>query len=382
MLKVLIFTCRQSAQRINYYNALGKLCDLTVVAERQTPKEVLDAYNAYPETYKTIYLHGIPMFGYMAFCPGVLEILRKNKEYDAIIVEQYFTPTAPISINYLSRHKVPFIISADGRFIFEKERNYKRKLKSSLISKATLWMTGGKESIKYLAHYDADPARTKIFRFASYKENDQPDHQITKEEREAIRKELGINEEKVILSVGRQVQGKGFDVLLRAFGNLNLRKGEAGLYILGGDPNEECQEILKNMDTTNIHFPGLANKETLKLYYTAADMLAFPTRYDVWGFPVTEAISFALPIIVTDQCKAGLELIKDEINGYLIESDDVDTLADRIKRLLENEEKRQDMAKANYLLSKEYNSEKMAESVFEIISDFSKEISAGNAHKK
>ena len=382
MLKVLIFTCRQSAQRINYYNALGKLCDLTVVAERQTPEEVLDAYNAYPETYRTVYMRGIPMFGYMALCPSVLKILNKHDEYDAIIIEQYCTPTALISINYLHKRKIPFIISADGGFISAGESKKKYEFKRSLISKATYWITGGKGGVEYLSYYGADPVKTGIFKFSSYSKKDQPDHQPTNEERSMARKKIAIKEDKVILSVGRQVHGKGFDVLLKAMQRLKATTENVGLYILGGEPNEECQAILNEMDSAHIYFPGLVSKEELKIYYEAADFLIFPTRYDVWGYPVNEAMSFGLPIIATDQCKAGLELIEDGVNGYIIRVDDVDALAERMKELLDDGQKCAEMGNANYLKSKEYNSEAMADSVFEIISDFSREISAGNARKE
>ncbi len=374
MLNVLIFTCRQSSQRINYYNALGKLCNLTVAAERKTPDDILQAYNVSPENYKAIYMHGIPMFGYMAFCPGVIDILKKHNNYDAIIIEQYSTPTALISINYLYRHHIPFIISADGGFTNVNEKTLKHKFKKSLISKASLWMTGGKGSIEYLAHYGANPERIKIFKFSSYSKTDQPNHQITEEEKNEIRNILGITEKKVLISVGRQVHGKGFDTLLRAIERLNPSTKDVGLYILGGSPNEECQELLGHMDTTNIHFPGLISKDRLKLYYQAADIFVFPTRYDVWGYPVNEAMSFGLPVITTYDCKAGLELIEEDINGYLVQAEDIDSLADRLQRLLSNDKKCEDMAIANYLKSKEYTSESMAESIYEIVSDFSKGI--------
>lgn len=382
MLRVLIFTCRQSGQRMNYYNALGKLCDLTVVAERRTPDDILEAYNVRPENYKVIYMRGIPMFGYMALCPGVLNVLKGHKEYDVIIVEQYSTPTAAIAINYLSRHKIPFVISADSGFANGGERSYKRRVKAALISKASLWITGGKASVDYLAYYGANPARTRIFKFSPYSREDQPEKQTSDEERNAVKKELGIKETKVIVSVGQQIHRKGFDVLLKAMQRLKYVDESVGLYILGGAPNEECQTILDNMDGSNIHFPGLVSKDTLKKYYKASNIFVFPTRYDIWGYPVNEAMSFGLPVITTYQCNAGLELLEEGVNGYLVEADDIAALTDRMQELLNDAQKCAEMGKANYLKSKEYNSEKMAESVYGIISEFSKEISAGTAGKK
>lgn len=374
-LRVLIFTCRQSGQRINYYNALGRQCHLTVVAERKTPNDILETYNVKPESYKVIYLHGIPMFGYMAFCPGVIAVLRRHREYDVIIIEQYSTPTALISINYLKRHNIPFVISADSGFVDESERRIKYNLKKSLISKASFWITGGKGSVSYLEHYGADPEKTRIFKFSPYSKNDQPDHKTTGEEKMETRDKLSITEEKIIVSVGQQIHRKGFDVLIRAMSSLKNGRGEIGLYILGGSPNDECQAILNEISMENIHFPGKVSKDTLKKYYMAADLFVFPTRYDIWGYPINEAMSFGLPVITTYQCSAGMELIEEGINGYLVEAEDVESLYKLISDLLNDDGLRTEMGDINYIKSKNYNSESMAESIYEIILEYHTEIS-------
>ena len=367
-MKITIVTCRQSAQRINYYNALGAICELTVVSERRIPDEIIQDYNVKPQNYDMIDMKGIPMFGYMAFCPGIIEILKKRKS-DIIIIEQYATPSSVMAINYMYNHKIPFIISADSGFAEKNEKKIKYNFKRSLISKASFWITGGKQSVDYLAHYGADPTRTKIFKFSPYSKKDQPDHPTTLEEKEELRKKLGIYEEKIIVSAGQQIHRKGFDVLLRAFADIRTSENTVGLYILGGNPNEECQTVIDEIGNANIHFPGKVSKEKLKEYYKASDIFAFPTRYDVWGYPVNEAMSFGLPVVTTYQCNAGLELINEGINGYLVESGDSITLGDKISKILENDDLRIRMGENNYIKSKEYNSETMAESVYRILTE-------------
>ena len=371
-LQVVILTCTQSAQRINYYNVLGQMCKLTVIAERETPEKILHNYDAKPYSYQSIYLKGLPMFGYMAFCPSIIKILE-NRNFDIIIVEQYATPTAFLAINYLNRHSIPFVISADGGFPNEEENFLKYHFKKSLISKASFWITGGKESIGYLEHYGADPTRTKVFKFSPYSKKDQIEQETTSEKKQEVRNKLNMQEQKVIVSVGQQIHRKGFDVLLRAMQKMKLSDNEVGLYILGGQPNEECQVILNEMSMTNVHFPGLVTKDQLKLYYAAADLFVFPTRYDIWGYPINEAMSFGLPIITTYQCNAGLELIEDGVNGYLVEAEDVAALSSAIITLLKDDELRIEMGKRNYIKSKDYTSETMAESIYEIIRNFAQE---------
>lgn len=61
----------------------------------------------------------------------------------------------------------------------------------------------------------------------------------------------------------------------------------------------------------------------------------FPTREDIWGLVINEALAYGLPIITTDKCNAGLELVSD--NGVIVPVDDSDKIAKEIYRLMEEE---------------------------------------------
>lgn len=366
MLNVLILTCTQSGQRINYYNSLGKLCNLMVVSEKKTPLTILEQFNVRPNNYQAKYLHGIPMFKYMAFCPGIINII-KREAFDVIIVEQYASPTSILAIKYMYRHRIPFVINADSGFPNVSEKQWVKRIKTSLISKASLWITGGLGGVKYIEYYGGKRELIMIFKFSPYSSKDQPDHYITEDEKKKAREELGITEEKVVVTAGQQIHRKGFDSLLKAVVD---ESESVGTYIIGGDPNEECKEVLRIHPMKNVHFPGLMSKDLLKKYYCAADVFVFPTRYDIWGYPINEALSFGLPIITTNQCNAGIELIEDGINGFLLDCNDIEGFRKKIDILLNNNDMRTRMGYANYLKSKEYNSEKMAESVFQILSEY------------
>ncbi|MDO5564756.1 MAG: hypothetical protein Q4F88_05980 [Eubacteriales bacterium] len=85
-MKVAIFTPSQSGQRVNYYNELGRLVDLTVISEREFYDSLDIVFGVKVENYKTKYMHGIKCFKYMAFCPEVIKVL-KNNHFDIIILK-------------------------------------------------------------------------------------------------------------------------------------------------------------------------------------------------------------------------------------------------------------------------------------------------------
>ena len=68
-----------------------------------------------------------------------------------------------------------------------------------------------------------------------------------------IKRELSVYEQQIILSVGRFIQEKGFDVLIEAAKFFD--KKNVGIYIIGGDfPLEYWYEIIETNDIKNLHF--------------------------------------------------------------------------------------------------------------------------------
>jgi len=140
-----------------------------------------------------------------------------------------------------------------------------------------------------------------------------------------------LPEERIILSVGQFIYRKGFDVLIKAAKNI---PENYGVYIVGGQPAEEYISLKEELGLSNIHFVGFKLKEELKKYYKAADLFVLPTRKDIWGLVINEAMSMGLPVITTDRCVSGLELVENGVNGYIISVDDEKSLAEKINYIV------------------------------------------------
>ena len=69
---------------------------------------------------------------------------------------------------------------------------------------------------------------------------------------------------------------------------------------------------MQTLNLKNVYFIPFQNSDIIELYFKAADLFVFPTREDIWGLVINEAMANALPIITTDRCVAGLELIENE----------------------------------------------------------------------
>ena len=135
-----------------------------------------------------------------------------------------------------------------------------------------------------------------------------------------------------------------------------------GFYFVGGKPTEEYLKYKKE----NVHFIGFKNKEELKEYYRVADVFVLPTREDIWGLVINEAMANGLPVITTDKCIAGLELVNNGENGYIVPVEDVSALEKAIKEVFENNFK--NMGEKSLEIINNYTIEQMVKKHLEILS--------------
>lgn len=81
---------------------------------------------------------------------------------------------------------------------------------------------------------------------------------------------------------------------------------------------------------------------------------------DVWGLVINEAMACGLPVITADRCVAGMELIEDYKNGFIIEVDNKEMLSDKINQILNNKELINTMSRNNLMKIRKYTLENMA----------------------
>ena len=138
-----------------------------------------------------------------------------------------------------------------------------------------------------------------------------------------------------------------------------------GVYFIGGQPEQAHLDFCKEKSLTNVHFVGFQKREELASFYRAADCLVLPTKSDVWGLVINEAMAYGLPVITTDRCVAGLELVKDGVNGYLVPVEDNGALAEKLNRMLCEDMRK--MGEAALETIRPYTLENMAEAHVKIL---------------
>ena len=374
-MKVLFVSNIPSPYRVDFFNELGKYTNLTVTFEREKASDRNDKWvRERAQNYEEIVFDGLKLGSDKAITFRVLKVL--NRKWDAVIITGYSTPTAMLSIWYLKKNRKPFFIEADGGFI-RNECSIKKYIKRYFVSSASGWFLGSKESASCFEHYGAEKSRIYYYPFTSIFEADLKCNSTVLRSKKSYKEELGIKEEKIILFVGQIIKRKGVDDLIKAS---ELIDKSVGIYIVGGEPTKELLQIMNNSkyNPGRIHFEGFKHKDELDAYYRAADLFVLPTREDVWGLVINEAMSYGLPIITTLTCLAGKELVIDGENGRIIHPDDPGELAEAANEVL-SENKYLEYGLKSLDLIKDYTIEKMTYAHMSVLKDINTYKSIGGS---
>lgn len=351
-MKILFITNIPSPYRVVFFNELGKKCELTVLYQKNSSSERDKKWVANTNnSYKSVVLKGIRTGVDNAFCPQIIKYLN-DKSFDRIVICGIASPTEMLAIEWCKLCHKHYFLESDGGFS-KTGKGLKERIKKHLVKNADGYFSTGIEHDNYYLTYGADEKKIKRYPFTSLKYEEILERPISKIEKKQIRNKLGIKEERVVLAVGQFIYRKGFDILLNIANQL-----DAGIYIVGGVPTEEY----KAFKCENVHFKGFMTKNELKEYYYAADVFVHPTREDIWGLVINEAMACGLPVVTTDKCIAGLEMIKSGVNGYIVPVENSLKLKEAINKAFEINN-----PEGSLLVAKKFTIEKMVDRHLEIL---------------
>lgn len=132
------------------------------------------------------------------------------------------------------------------------------------------------------------------------------------------------------LYVGHFTRLKGVANLLEAYSKLPSVGVE--LHLVGeGEEEERLRQIVKDKNLRNVTFWGFRQKEELRELYALGDVFVFPSYYDVWGLVCVEAMASGLPVLSSRFAGCTRDIVRDGINGFVIDPDNVRDLVDKMR---------------------------------------------------
>lgn len=142
---------------------------------------------------------------------------------------------------------------------------------------------------------------------------------------------------KRVIAVGRLHKQKGFDLLLNAWKIVEENDSEWSLDIFGiGSLENDLKKQISDNKLTRVSLKGYS--KDINDEFVKSSIFVLSSRFEGFVLVLMEALAKGLPC-VSFNCKEGpAEIIQDGVNGYLVEPENFQMLAEKILALIKNEE--------------------------------------------
>lgn len=150
-----------------------------------------------------------------------------------------------------------------------------------------------------------------------------------------FRRQYAMDNEKIILYVGRLVYEKGIQNLIAAMPKILDRYHDSKLIICGrGGMIDDLREQVKYLGIDNkVYFAGYCDSKKMQKMYKCADVAVFPSTYEPFGIVAIESMLSGTPTIVSDV--GGLnEIVEHGVTGMKSYAGNANSIADSVLALL------------------------------------------------
>ena len=169
-----------------------------------------------------------------------------------------------------------------------------------------------------------------------------------------LRSAIGVLEDEVVLMfLGRLEEQKGPDILLEAFHEIEKDLGNIKLLIVGEGPQKD--KLLQQAEVAGVldHVKFLGWREDIPDLLNTADVFILPSRYEAFPYVLLEAMASGLPCIASGVGDIPL-IIQPDLNGILVPPNDAKALSKTIQLLIQNETLRRELGKTAREAVKKY----------------------------
>ena len=178
-----------------------------------------------------------------------------------------------------------------------------------------------------------------------------------------FRRQYAMDNEKIILYVGRLVYEKGVQHLIAAMPKILSNYNDAKLIIAGrGGMMDELRAEASNLGLNDkIYFTGYLNSKQVQKMYKCADVAVFPSTYEPFGIVALEAMLAGVPTVVSDV--GGLdEIVTHGVDGMKSYTGNANSIADSVTALLYDHQLATNVSKkAKQKVKDQFNWEKIAQ---------------------
>jgi 1,2-diacylglycerol 3-alpha-glucosyltransferase len=311
MMRVTVVSPEPTPYRAPLFDRIAHHVDLTVIYAART---VAGRDWAVPLRHRAVFLRGLRVPGLRRavrhdypVTPGVVRALRESRP-DVVVASGWSTFASQAAVAWSRARGVPYVLHVESHDLEPRPR-WRRAVKGAVATP----IIRGAASVLVVGSAARDSVvRRGARKVRVFANTIDVERWIGRAETLRGAEHDGI----VVLSVGRAVPEKGFDVLAAA-----------------------CREAGVELDLVT----GGLGEDELAQRYVDANVFALLSWHEPWGVVVNEAAASALPLVLSDRVGAACDLLRNGENGFLVHAGDAGAAAAALRRLADDAELRRSM---------------------------------------
>ena len=368
-MKIALVTNIVPPYRKALFEEIGRHCDLTVIcsAANESDREWQGWDEEGTGVFKTIVLKGLSFktkHGFFYLQTGLVSALRKVCA--DIVINSSFSLNTLWGSLYAKMAQKPSMIWSEATCFSERKQSFARRwFRKMLVRLNDAYIPSGIEANVFLLSLGAVEERCFTAVDAIENIRKRLEYQEMTREADLLRKKYsGFR----ILYAGMLIRPKGLDLLFKAYEKVQDER-EISLLLMGsGVMEDDLKNEVARKNLKNVKFLGFKNEREKWAYFLASDIFVFPTRQDVWGLVVNEAMLCGLPVICSKFAGAARNLVGDGKTGYVVDPYDTDGFAQAITKIIKDGDLREKMSKAALEKVAEYSIEESTKGFLRAIS--------------
>lgn len=251
---------------------------------------------------------------------------------DVVAINGWSDKSALSALKWSKKNHVPTVLMSESAEQDEARIFWKELIKKSIVNQFGSALVGGVRHRDYLLKlgFPSD----SIFTGYDVVDNNHfiKRSDLARTEHEKVRNTFKLPEEYFVV-VSRFIEKKNLPHLLKSY-HAYTKKAEKPwhLVILGdGHLKDELLRLVESLQLKSlVHLTGFKQYYELPVYFGMANAFVHVSTVEQWGLVVNEAMASGLPVIVSESCGCTPELVKDGVNGYVVDPFNQDQLTERM----------------------------------------------------
>jgi 1,2-diacylglycerol 3-alpha-glucosyltransferase len=323
--------------------AASQACTLLALQMNHRSRDYNWEPNSSPEGFRSATFNsaGVPRF-----FKGLMRdrwLRRALAEFapDCVFVPGWSRGYSLECIRWCRTNSIPVVIMSETTEQDAARGFCKEWLKTRIVGRCAAALVGGAPHAEYLIKLGM--ATQRIFQGYDAVDNSYfaGKAQAARDHAAELRRKFDLPA-RYLLASARFIVKKNLPRLVRAFARYHraattseVEKGEApnnrswSLVLLGdGALRPALVQLISQLGLEGfVRLPGFKQYAELPVYYGLADAFVHASSSEPWGLVVNEAMASGLPVLVSDHCGCAPDLVREGLNGFTFDPEDVEQLA-------------------------------------------------------